>query len=98
MSKQTRITKSAKGQACIKCGGPDAYACHYNGTWQQRYGKGRGIRCNDLATAEFCYACDQLFTEGSTNGFDNQYDRDAQFHHFILLTNIRRLERGVIEI
>ena len=96
--KSKKLTQASNGESCIRCGAPDAYACHYNGTWQQAYGKGRGIKCSDLATADLCHTCDNVFTEGSTSGFDNQYDRDAQFHHLVMLTNIRRIEKGVLKV
>lgn len=94
----SKLTASSKGQTCIRCGSPDAYACHLNGPRQHSYGKGRGIKCNDLATAEFCYECDQMFSEGSLDGFTDKWDKSEQFLHYIMLTNIRRIERGVIEI
>jgi hypothetical protein len=27
------------------------------------YGKGRGLKCDDTLTAEFCQGCDDLFSE-----------------------------------
>ena len=88
------ITKSARGNNCIKCGAPDAYACHYNGIRQHSFGKGRGIKANDLMTAEFCHKCDQEFTEGSINGFDDKTDRSEQFMFWVCMTNNARLQRG----
>lgn len=91
----SKITKSAKGQACIKCGAPDAYACHLNGPRQHLYGKGRGRKCHDLMSAEFCYDCDQEFTEGSTNiRWRDKWDRSEEFHFWIAMTNIRRYDEG----
>ena len=89
----SKITESTRGKTCIRCGAPDAYACHYNGTYQHQYGKGRGIKCHDIATADFCHACDQIFTEG-VNPFESMDERDAQFLHYITLTNIRRFNDG----
>ena len=93
----SKLTKASKGMDCIRCDAPDAYSCHFNGTYQHWYGKGRGIKANDLATAEFCYKCDQKHSEG-VNIYANQEERDAQFLHFIMMTNIRRLENGVIKL
>lgn len=97
MTKQSKITKSANGKTCINCGGYNAYACHYNGTYQHQYGKGRGIKAHDMASAELCHQCDQIFTEGSTKGFIDKIDRDCQFLHLIMLTNIRRFDSGVLK-
>lgn len=93
-----KLTQEAKGMTCIRCGAPNAYACHFNGTYQHQYGKGRGIKCSDIATAEFCHSCDHVFTEGSVIGFISQDDRDAQFLHWCMMTNIRRANNGVLKV
>lgn len=95
----SNIRKSAKGQYCIRCGAPPdtVRACHYNGFRQHTYGKGRGIKCHDLASAELCFNCDQLFSEGKLDFFDSKLDRSEQFLHLCMLTNIRRFENGVIK-
>lgn len=91
----SKITNAAKGQICIKCGKPDAYACHYNGPRQHMYGKGRGRKCSDIMTAEFCYECDQEFTEGSIScEWTDKWERSEFFMHWISMTNIRRYEEG----
>jgi len=63
------------------------------------YGKGRGIKCNDLATAEFCYECDQRFSEGSIDPiWESKWERSEEFLHWIMMTNIRRVKAGVLEV
>lgn len=94
----SKLTQSAKGQCCIRCGAPDAYACHYNGIRQHHFGKGRGIKANDFMTAEFCYKCDMDFTEGSTADFVDKTDRSEQFLFWIAMTNLRRIENNIIKI
>lgn len=94
----SKLTQASKGNTCIRCGAPDAYACHFNGTYQHQYGKGRGIKCNDVATADFCHSCDQRYTEGSNKGFDSQDHRDARFLHWCMMTNIRRFNSGVLKV
>lgn len=94
----SKLTRSSHGKTCIRCGGSDAFSSHFNGTYQHQYGKGRGIKCHDMATAEFCYVCDQLFSEGTTAGFHSKDDRDAQFLHWIMMTNIRRFNSGVLKV
>ncbi len=94
-----KLTQSSKEMTCIRCDNPNATSSHYNGPRQHDYGKGRGIKCNDLATAEFCYKCDQIFSEGSTSAiWASKWERSEEFLHFIMLTNIRRMERGVLSI
>jgi len=92
----SKLTESSKGKTCIRCGAPDAYACHYNGPRQHLYGKGRGIKCHDTMTAEFCYNCDQDFSEGSMmpQWNDSKWERSEEFLNYIGLTNIRRYEEG----
>jgi hypothetical protein len=92
----SKLTQASKGQPCIRCGAPGAWSCHYAGPRQHSYGKGRGIKCSDLATAEFCQKCDQVFSEGKMDGFTDKWDKSEQWLHYIMLTNIRRIERGVI--
>lgn len=95
----SKLTKLANGKDCIRCDSPDAYACHYNGPRQHDYGKGRGIKANDIATAELCSKCDLRFIEGSTSpDWDTRWDRSEEFQHLIILTNIRRFNSGVLKL
>jgi hypothetical protein len=97
-SKCKKLTQASKGMTCIRCDAPDAYACHYNGDYQHKYGKGRGIKCHDLMTADFCHRCDQLFSEGNKNNFPIEENRDEIFFDYINLTNIRRFNNGVLKV
>lgn len=98
--KTTKIRQSARGMTCIRCGAPPdtVRACHYNGIRQHLYGKGRGIKANDLMTAELCASCDAIYSEGTTEGFESKIDRSESFLHLVCLTNIRRFERGLIKV
>lgn len=96
----SKLTQASKGKDCIKCGTPNAYACHYNGKRQHDFGKGRGIKCDDIMTADFCHKCDGEFIEGSMlprwNG--SKWDRSEEFLYWIGLTNIRRFKDGIIKV
>ena len=94
--KTTKLRQSAKGQPCVNCGAtcPTVCARHYNGLWQQAYGKGRGIKCHDLASAELCNNCEKPYAEGQVEMFDSSADRAARFLHLCMLTNIARFKRG----
>ncbi len=94
----SKLTKASKGMDCIRCGAPEAYSAHYNGQRQFMYGKGRGIKANDLATAELCHNCDQIFSEGKVDHWESEDERSEEFLHLIMMTNIRRLENGVIKV
>lgn len=95
----SKLTKKSNGTICIRCDAEGAYSCHYNGPRQHDYGKGRGIKCHDLATAELCNRCDQIFTEGSkVENCANKWERSEEFQHLIILTNIRRFENGILKV
>lgn len=98
MTVMSKFTQSSKGQYCIKCGAPGAFSAHYCGVRQHSFGKGRGIKCNDLASAEFCQKCDLEFAEGQMKGFIDKWDKSEQWMFWIMMTNIRRVERGDIKI
>jgi len=98
----SKLTDASNGSTCVRCGAPDAYSCHYNGPRQHAYGKGRAIKCSDMATAEFCKRCDDVFVEGSyathkeAEGWRDVNDRSEWFLHWIMVTNIRRAREGVL--
>lgn len=89
-----KLRDSARGEECIRCGrSGETRACHYNGFRQHVYGKGRGIKCADTMTAEFCQACDDLFSEknyGQWESGSKSVERSEEFLHWIAMTNIRR--------
>lgn len=88
-----KLTESSRGVSCIRCGALEAWACHYSGPRQHAFGKGRGRKCHDLMSAEFCHKCDQEFTEGSTSPrWKDKWERSEEFMFYIGLTNIRRYE------
>jgi hypothetical protein len=96
----SKLTAASKGSTCIKCEAPGAYACHINGPRQHSLGKGRGIKADDLMTAEFCHSCDQEFSEGSMmkRWNFNRWERSEEFLFWISMTNVRRLKNGIIKI
>ena len=85
---------SAKDRPCIRCGKPgETRTAHYNGLRQHAYGKGRGIKCSDIATAEFCHCCDQLFSESNYPlfaGGSKSVERSEEFLHWCMMTQIRK--------
>lgn len=89
----SKLTELARNEDCIRCGKTgETRACHYCGYRQHTYGKGRGIKCDDLLTAHFCQDCDDLFSEKSYHlwpGGSKSVDRSEQFLHWIMMTRIR---------
>jgi len=96
-----RLTRAAKGQTCIRCGTNDGTvcACHYNGFRAYSYGKGRGVKCGDIFVADFCRACDDLFSEANYHRWDGgsqSVERSEEFQHWVLKTIERRVRDGVL--
>lgn len=90
----TDLRKLARGQDCIRCGTiGETRLSHYNGFRAHSYGKGRGIKCSDLAGAEFCQKCDDDFSEANYHkwpGGSKSIERSEEFLHWCMMTNIRR--------
>ncbi len=83
------ITQAAANYPCIRCqAGETVRACHYNGQRQYRLGKGRGIKGSDIGTAFFCKACDERFTEGTTEFWDNEDERSEEFLFYCQMTMV----------
>lgn len=93
-----KLTDASNGKDCIRCHGDDAYACHYNGDLQHIFGKGRGIKCSDIATADFCHRCDQKYAEGQNTGFRDAIERNEKWLKWVTLTNIRRFNDEVLKV
>jgi len=96
-----RLTEAAKGQTCIRCGSEDGTVCarHYNGFRAYGLGKGRGIKCGDLFVADFCQACDDLFSEanyGEWPGGAKSAERSEEFLYWVAKTIERRYRDGVL--
>lgn len=89
----TILREQARNSPCVRCGREgETRVCHMNGYRASSYGKGRGIKCHDLATAFFCQACDDLFSEKNYHlwpGGSKSVDRSEQFLHWIMMTRIR---------
>ena len=94
MNRDLKMLDGAADQSCIRCGRiGETRAAHYSGFRQHMLGKGRGIKGNDRGTADFCHACDTVFSEASYGqwpGGSKNVERSEEFLFYILLTNIRR--------
>lgn len=99
MTLEDRITEHARsGLACIRCNQKDGTVCgrHYNGAYQHRLGKGRGLKCHPFAIADFCNACDAEFQEGAIpkSRALARIEKSEEFLAFCLLSTIRREQEG----
>ena len=93
----TNLRKLADGMPCVRCGlVGETCLRHYNGFRAHSYGKGRGIKCSDIAAAEMCQACNDLFDEKNYHlwpGGSKSIERSEEFLHYCMMTNIRRSQR-----
>ncbi len=93
-----KMLNAAAGQRCIRCGrkGEERNA-HINGFRAASFGKGRGIKPDDLMTAIFCQSCDDYFSESNYphwEGGSKSIERSEEFLFYICMTNIRRKKVG----
>jgi hypothetical protein len=98
---EERVMSHARsGNPCIRCGVNDGTVCgrHYNGQYQHKFGKGRGIKCHPIAVADLCKTCDSVFQEGSVpkEEYDLRNDYSDQFQHLCILSAIRRFDQGIL--
>ncbi len=84
-------TDAAADQECVRCWKSDGtiVAAHYTGLHQHQYGKGRSIKCSDIATADLCHDCHTWFDQPTER---KSIERSEEFLHCILMTIIRRLD------
>lgn len=90
-----KYTDAAKGQTCLRCGIDDGtiVACHYTGFRQHSYGKGRGLKPDDIVTADLCVKCHAWLDSPKRKSIE----RSEEFLNLIVLTQIRRLADGILK-
>lgn len=103
------LREASNGQSCVKCSAQDGTVvlCHYSGSFQHRFGKGRAIKGNDAAGADLCAECHRYFDEyqGITASKNDKIvyelqrtQRSEYFLALCLLTVIRRIQQDVLTI
>ena len=89
-----RYTDAANGQACVRCGEQETVvAAHYTGLRQHTYGKGRGLKPDDIVTADLCVNCHAWLDSPKRKSIE----RSEEFQHLILMTLRRRIADGVLK-
>ena len=102
MNLERKIMMDARSRynPCIRCKSIET-TCgrHYNGLRQHQYGKGRGRNGHPATVADYCRVCDADFQEGSVSKDDliKRIEYSEEFQHWILMSLIRRFERGVLQ-
>lgn len=103
----SKLREAANDETCVRCNAQDGTVClaHYSGPWQHRFGKGRGIKGEDVAAADLCGRCHQEMDE--YQGIDDRADdatkerqrlaRSEEFLACCLLTVIRRIQQGILK-
>jgi hypothetical protein len=90
------LRRAARDNICVRCfRGNSTVGCHYTGLRQHDYGKGKGIKCTDLAIADLCNDCHRYF---DVDIVYKSIDKSEEFLHCIMLTIIRRHKEGIIKI
>lgn len=71
-----KLTESAKHEACVSCGNPNACWCHSN---ESAHGKGKSIKASDIFGFIGCMSCHDWY-DGRLNveppSFKNAYWHD----------------------
>lgn len=94
-----KYTKAAKGQTCMRCGSTFRVClAHYTGQRQFIYGKGKGIKCHDLAGADLCEPCHQYFDQYKWKDELTEDQASEEFLHLCILTIVRRFQDGVLKV
>jgi len=94
-----KLLAAADGEPCVRCGSNEGVSsCHYTGFRQHAYGKGKSIKCSDLMSAYLCGECHRYFDEyiKPQDLHLTEIEDSEDFLHCIALTNIRRIEQGVL--
>lgn len=83
---------AAEGQPCIRCRSlGTTVGAHYNGLFQHRVGRGKGVKCHDFLIADLCRSCHDHF-DSFKDG--NTYERAAEFLILCAETMARRHTQG----
>ena len=83
----------AREQSCVLCGSHHGVvSAHYTGLRQHSYGKGRGIKGNDLLTAHLCQSCHGKFDNPLIR---KSIETSEEFLHAIALTLMRNTDKLV---
>ena len=92
-----KYLNAAEDSFCVRCSSEvrPAVACHYTGLRQHDYGKGRGVKCHDICTADLCDECHGYFDRPEIN---KSIEASEEFLHYIMLTIIRRVQNGIIKL
>ena len=91
------LLDSSEGQSCVRCGKRDetVVGAHYTGIRQHIYGKGKSVKAHDCCAADLCQECHEYFDRPMCR---KSVEASEEFLHCIVLTTIRRMQRGVLVV
>lgn len=97
--RSSKYLKAAKDQPCIFCGSRDGtvVSAHYTGLRQHMFGKGRGIKCDDIFVADLCRKCHEDFDSYKRHG-RKSIEHSEEFMFAILMTIRKRIQQGFLKI
>lgn len=99
MGKQNKFTKSARGEECTMrspmCNhDPETVVlCHLN---EYEFGKGVGIKANDMAAFYGCSACHDLYDGRRERTAMEIAESITAAYKAVIRTHIRMAEKGVL--
>ena len=87
------------GETCVRCGKQreTVVGAHYTGVRRLSYGGGMGIKVHDCLIADLCQECHEYMDRLSRDK-EGRWGHSEEFQHYILLTLVKRFEKGQIAI
>lgn len=97
-----QLRDAARDEPCVRCGSYDGVVgCHYTGARRLAYHGGMSQKVHDLIMAHLCQAChtelDVLYRAAGEDKV-KRWEHSEEFLHWIAITLIRLLERGVLVV
>lgn len=102
VSKKLREACRGEDLKCVRCNRVTGNVCgrHLTGFRQHMLGKGKGVKCHDIAMAQLCNDCDAELSEGQVdkNDWDSRVEHSEEFLFYCMLTLVERVRDETIKI
>lgn len=89
----------SEGETCVRCEGFNGTTvpAHYTGARRDAYGGGLGIKVHDFLVADLCDEC-HAYMDRISRDKEGRWGHSEEFQHYVILTLIKRFERGQIRV
>lgn len=93
------LRDAARDESCVRCGTQDGtvVGAHYSGVRRLAYHGGLGQKVHDLLIAHLCSECHRWLDTLSKDK-TLRWEHSEEFHHWIAVTLLRLLERGILVV